>query len=107
MQRDMHAEYRLCDRNVIRSTTALRHRRLRQHYVDIENQRGYTHSFQTGGGNYQMNRRDWMTLSAGTFAAARRMAAGQAAAQPGQAPNAPQSSPDAGLPLERFEPKSM
>lgn len=54
-----------------------------------------------------MNRRAWMTMSASAFAM------GGAAAQAQQAPRnqpptgAPQAAPDAGLPLERYEPKSM
>lgn len=48
-----------------------------------------------------MNRRQWMALSAGTFAAGRR----SAEAEPAPAPQA--SPQDSVLPLERFEPKSM
>src|SRR4249919_3586797 len=50
-----------------------------------------------------MNRRQWMALSAGTFAAGRSRAAAQ---QPPQAaPAAPRQ--DTVLQLERYEPKSM
>ncbi len=45
-----------------------------------------------------MNRRQWMALSAGTFAAGRRPAAAQQAATPPQ---------DAALPLPQYQPKSM
>ena len=54
-----------------------------------------------------MNRRAWMTMSASA------LAMGGAAAQAQEAPRnqpptgAPQAAPDAGLPLERYEPKSM
>jgi predicted TIM-barrel fold metal-dependent hydrolase len=48
-----------------------------------------------------VNRRQWMALSAGTYAAGRGAAPAQQAARGGQAPQ------DAALPLERYEPKSM
>lgn len=51
-----------------------------------------------------MNRRQWMALSAGTFAAGRGVAVAQSAHQGAQAANAGQG---AALPLERYEPKSM
>ena len=53
-----------------------------------------------------MNRRKWMALSAGTFAAGRHAAA-QQASQAAPAANAARPPQDAGLPLERYEPKSM
>lgn len=49
-----------------------------------------------------MNRRQWIAFGASALAARRGMA-GQA----GQSANAAQAPPDGGLPLERFEPKSM
>ena len=54
-----------------------------------------------------MNRRQWMALSAGTFAAGRRAAVAQQTSQGAPAANAARPPQDAGLPLERYEPKSM
>jgi len=54
-----------------------------------------------------VNRRQWMALSAGTFAAGRRAAVAQAAPQGAQATKAGSPAQDAGLAVERYEPKSM
>jgi hypothetical protein len=54
-----------------------------------------------------MNRRQWMALGAGTFAAARQTATAQQAPQGAPAANAGSPRQDTVLPLERYEPKSM
>src|SRR5450759_2157253 len=54
-----------------------------------------------------MNRRQWMALSASTFAAGRRAAAAEQAPQGAQGGNAGRPLQDAALPLERYEPRSM
>ena len=54
-----------------------------------------------------MNRRQWMALSAGTFAGGRRAAVAQGAPQGAQATAAGSPAQDAGLAVERYEPKSM
>ncbi len=53
-----------------------------------------------------MNRRQWMALGAGTFAAGRQTAA-QQAPQGAPGANAVRPPQDTVLPLERYEPKSM
>ena len=54
-----------------------------------------------------MNRRQWMALSAGTFAAGRGAAVAQQTPQGVPAANAGRPVQDTPLPLERYEPKSM
>src|ERR1019366_2424146 len=54
-----------------------------------------------------MNRRQWMALGAGSFAAGRGAAVAQQTPQGAQAGNAGRPPQDTALPLERYEPKSM